>query len=303
MLDAKKRGQQQAHLQNPQVDEHHLRVTNAYTSATLSGSAMMNLSTGNLALANKNGKSVSTSALGTSSATSVDRWAVVMDLLAQSRRQTPTGGRQEATETGLSGLDGSNLGSKRHSKQLDKFKLAARSAAAASKSQRGAHTKLQQVAPSQPPSNQIRSSSPGGPTSSVPLQVSNSNPIGTPAGGQAGGQQYHQLDTSFLSHTQLMTGEPDSPTASHLHQTKSLPVGGKQALPVGQEQLLMMSSVHHQHQPAYTHHAASLMQQAGQANQAQPASSAGSLAAHHFQHQHHQLLNIGTQQIHSTSGK
>lgn len=275
---------------------------------------MMNLSTGNLALANKNGKSVSTSALGTSSAASVDRWAVVMDLLAQSRRSTPTGGRQEAGDQGLSSLEPAGLSAKRHSKQLDKFKLAARSAAAASKSQRVAHGNLQSGPTNQQAthssSNQMRSNSPA--AGSVPLQMSNSIPIGPPTSGPAGGQQpYHQLDTSFLGHTQLMAGEQSSPTATHLHHTKSLPVGGKQSLPVSQEQLMMMSGAHQQ---TYAHH----MQQTQPAQAQQPqqvplhhqqpssslANAHGSRqGAHPVQHQHHQLLNIGAQQIHSTSGK
>ena len=305
MLDAKKRGQHhQPPAQPPPLpaDElHHLRPHLAAAGGPLAGSQQMNLSTGNLALANQNGKSVSTSALPRPEA-SVDRWSVVMELLAQSRRKEEAEGMGGGGEH-LQAEGGPGAGPKRHSKQLDKFKLAAKSAAAASKHQR--HWQQQQQQQQQPqqqqPQQPQRAKSPSSPAS--PAQPPELTGPGALLGHQfvagrpeashqaAGGQSQLACQVAPSS----LGGQLEQAAPNMLVQhTKSLPVGklapGQQTQPSGElragyepaQQQLALGG------PGAGHLGPAAAAAAAQQQQAM----AG-----------YQLLNISQQQLQSTSGE
>lgn len=314
VLDAKKKGQSSQQKQQMEAD-YHLRVAGGglHPYGTLGANAMMNLSTGNLAMANHDGKSVSTSALGTTTAASVDRWAVVMDLLAQSRKKTH---RENADGSDKGAIEGSSSLGKRHSKQLDKFKLAAKSAAAASKHQHYYLQQRQQQLSPTPPISGLHSDQAvqsqveqGG--SQSPQQRGNYQSQQyqvAPAMQQQQQQQHHhhnimpqvagELTGGFIGQMPLgrvvappggVHGNAEQQTgpSMHLHQAKSLPVGQLAAV-TGQQQLDST-----QQHPGV--HMGDVIQPG--TSQQQPQQQQQQLPMPY------QLLNIGAQQLQSTSGK
>lgn len=279
VLDAKKRAHHQPAAHDDQ--HHYLRP---YHGA-LAGSQMMNLSTGNLALANQNGKSVSTSALGRPE-TSVDRWSVVMDLLAQTRFKEAPGGEPADSGTLSSG--------KRHSKQLDKFKLAAKSAAAASKHQR--HYIQQQQAQGNPTdgpqlsavSQQYAGVHLG---SAAPAAEPAAYLVSNPAAGQLARQAAAPVAGPQSAPTSSGPGDQQQQqqTANMLvHHTQSMPVG--KLAPVGAHQQQAAERGPYEGPIGLGGHTA-------------PGDVAG--AGGHMQQTiaNYQLLNIGAQQLQSTSGE
>lgn len=297
--------------------EYHLRVAGLGNTSygTLGASNMMNLSTGNLAMANHDGKSVSTSALGTTTAASVDRWAVVMDLLAQSRKK-PDKENADESKGPLEPGGSSSAAGKRHSKQLDKFKLAAKSAAAASKHQHLHYLqqRQQQLSPTsgapatgQNPTIQDGSQSPqhrGGYSLQQQIGGANSNPLSHQYPGAAANPMHHhhmipqvgtELTGPFIGSVVAPPGgvlsnanDQQTGAAMLLHHAKSLPVGklaangqqidGGQQLP-GAIMGNVLAPPNDIVQPGSSQ----------QQQQQQPMP--------------YQLLNIGAQQLQSTSGK
>jgi hypothetical protein len=316
VLDAKKRGQHHAPsaLHTNQNDDHHLRPHFAIGSAAgpggLAHNHMMNLSTGNLALANQNGKSVSTSALQNRPESSVDRWSVVMDLLAQSRQ------KKEANADELGATSG-----KRHSKQLDKFKLAARSVG---KQQRhhavGQPAQLDVDQPAHQTVGQTASAggppSMGGATGTAAgyqqQQQQQQQQYATESGGAGGPARAPQQGGSgrLLSAGNKQLEAPTQPQPLLVHHTKSLPVG---QLPQNvQQQQQAPHQLYDGPQPAIGlgHHALQ-MQAYGEGPLAAGPTLSNPIPQPQHQHQQagpvdrhpYQLLDLGFQQIQSTSGK
>lgn len=297
--------------------DYHLRV-NYVNSANAN-----QLGTGNLALANQNGQSLSTSALGTANA-SVDRWSIVMDMLAQSRAKDKSDASAESGGGGLPGGSG-----KRLSKQLDKFKSAAWSAAAASKHQRHyQQQQQQQVSPHDMSSSEIVDRQ-------QQLVATNSSPLASTGSSvhqqQQQQQLYSQAPSHHLDHNHINRPvgggyldsvgvarvgglHPNDPQQQqsggplHIHQTKSLPIGqaqqpltGIQPTLGGGFAMVGQSNQQQQHpmdpdsmvalqQPPVQQHLTHQQQQQQQHHQPQ-------------QPMPYQLLNIGNQQAQSTSGK
>lgn len=321
MLDAKKRGGTGSSSNAHHANEAYLRLPQQQQQP-LTNSQLINLSTGNLALANQNGKSVSTSALGQRPEASVDRWSVVMDLLAQSRLadSNSKGALKAEGEPGELAA-----GAKRHSKQLDKFKLAAKSAAAASKHQRHQLKQQQEMAAnykagsgalgSLGPHQQAAATSTttgaaaAAARAQLAAQVAPGSGVSSMGAGSSGvGGQSSGAPASanqVVDATGVSTSSPASQAG--IHHTKSLPIGklppqqppyqfdvmgnliGHPAglLPAGEQQHLMhpqqQQQQHQLHQQQQHHHHQQQQQQQPPAN--------------------YQLLNISQQQLQSTSGK
>lgn len=310
MLDAKKRNQQ--HISD------HLRP-NAYQA--------MNLSTGNLAMSNQNGKSASALQLqqplvasgGQRPETSVDRWSVVMELLAQSRKKQGAG-------VGESGATG-----KRHSKQLDRFKHAARSAAAVTKHQRqhGERSLLETLAASPAPGSlsvqaEAREmASREASEQTVGAAGSNANAGGNylvPGSLVSSSSKQQQLTRQQVAAADQSGSaadgslqQPVQATSLLIQHTKSLPVGaaGSKLAPSSNgahfaananEQILgtQQQQQHFEHQKQYFTTASMSTQPTVHSR----AHGAGSHAPQQQQQQpYNQLLNISSQQLQSTSGK
>ncbi|KAG9510892.1 SH3 and cysteine-rich domain-containing protein [Fragariocoptes setiger] len=167
--------------------------SSGYLMPGMGGASGQQLGCGNLALANKNGKSVSTGALGPTglTATSVDRWAVVMSLLAQSRQD---GTKSRSRSNNSNNADANGQAGATGSKQLERFRTMAK-AAAHSQHVMQQESQRQQQQPQQ--THFIASSN-----------QSNNNDSATSDAQQR--QQYHHAP----------------PTQLHLQQTQSLPLGG-----------------------------------------------------------------------------
>lgn len=265
VLEAKRRGagsSQQA--QQAADDSGHLRAPLPFGAS----SALLNLSNGNLAQANKSGKSVSASALpsaadslaaAAAASATVDRWAVVMNLLAQSRGKT-TPVQADAQSPNRLTTDEAGRPQKRHSKQLDKFKLVAKSAAEVSRHLRHSNSGLsesqdlllqlqqQQQQPQQQPQQQ---------------QQQHASPQSRP-------QYQQQVELQLVNAPAI--GQQQS--AVHLNATKSLPIGASYAQFSPQMLAQQQNQQHLQHQ----------QQQYAVAAQ-------------------NEMLAVNLQQLHSTSGK
>jgi len=272
--------------------------------------------------------------------TSVDRWAVVMELLAQSRKKP-----------GEPGSEGSGSAGKRHSKQLDKFKLAARSAAAVSKHQRQRGELLHQTgllaAATPSPTPTVVGATQPEKEGNLDLATQQRHKIelGPEHQHQTGGYFAPELGGSSVVNTQHQQQQqgsqevtqaslPSGATGNEsrtsqasvlVHHTKSLPIGGDMAdKPVAHGVGLLMPTneqMNFQRQQQYYSPPMATQQQTAhpQAHSSGPHGQQSMLTHsdpyNHYQlHQDHlqeqqrgqshgQLLSISSQQLQSTSGK
>lgn len=270
ILDAKKRGQAQ---QQQQQQHHNLNFSGADDKSNRLGA--------NLTLASQSdGKSLSTSALG--NAANVDRWGVVMELLAESRKKEKEQAYQVKEQQQQQKQQELGAQGKRNSKQLDKFKLAAQSAAAATKHQRSLSKHLYHVQ-QQNRERQAKIHDLGAPP--------NANYIDQPTTLHSDQDQQRQQQK-----TQHQTQTPQTQTQNQTQASLTYPT---QAIMTDQTQA---SSAY----LASTHHAYGDYNTADLIAAATLAVPIDSQESHQiYQQQNYQMLNVGSPHdgMQSTSGK